>query len=161
MNLGRLASLALISSCLFAATGCDGDKSDSPSGGATVPPPPSSSSTESSSAGGGKAAKGAAPAIVPELDAATLAKQAKEEDAKLQARIKAGEVGTTPDPVMDQVKEALDAAYQSYFNAYQRAPGSMQDLVRAGYLRAVPPLPAGKKYQIDPNGGGISVVSGP
>lgn len=80
-----------------------------------------------------------------------------EADAKAQAddlaaRIKAGEEGTTPDPVEDRGLMILESAVDSYYNSFQRAPSSLQELVTARYLRAVPAAPAGKKYVITPEG---------
>jgi hypothetical protein len=81
----------------------------------------------------------------------------KERQDALAARLKAGEVGATPDPVEDRRQMLLDSAYQNFFNAFNKAPSSMEEMVRAGYLGAVPPLPPGKKYKIDPNGAGIKI----
>ena len=150
----KLSTLLSVAASLALMTGCGDKPPELPK--TTPPPPPPPSNTASKD---GKAAGTAAPTdpAAPVADAAVEAKKAAEEDAKLQARIKAGEVGTTPDPVMDRNLTALQTAYESFYNAYNRDPKDLGELQRAGYIRYVPQPPAGKKYEIVPQGGGIKL----
>ena len=99
-----------------------------------------------------------APTTEVKNDPQMEAKAAVEENAALEARIKAGEVGTTPDPVEDKWLGVLDSAYNSYYSAFNKPPDRLEDLVKAGYLRMVPTPPKGKKYIIVPEGGGIELI---
>ena len=139
-------------SLLLILTGC-GQKDQTAANSSTPPPPPPPPVVEQSS----NPLANPAAAQLPPPDPAAAAKMDAEEDSKLKARLAAGEEGTTPDPVGDKNLWALQAAYDSFYNAYRRDPRDLQEMVRAGYLRAVPPAPAGKQYVILPEGGGIQV----
>ncbi len=65
----------------------------------------------------------------------------------------------TPDPAGDQTVGILQTASDSFYSAFQRPAASFQELIKSGYLRAVPAAPAGKKYVIDAQTGEISSVN--
>ena len=58
-------------------------------------------------------------------------------------------------------KDALEAvthALQSFSIAHERAPKSLEELISSGYLRKLPPPPAGKKYVYVPEINNISLA---
>lgn len=156
-NRSLLTHIFAITCLTTLLAGCGDKQTAAP---APPPPPPPPVDAAPKDAGKSTAEPGAAAVEAAPVDPAAEAKMAKEEQDKLAARIKAGEVGTTADPVVNRLQELLDTAYQNYFATYQKPPQSMQQLVAAGYLRAIPKLPAGKTFKIDPNGGGIAIVDG-
>lgn len=164
INMIRIQPSFVVLAATLLAGGCGGgDDAGTPPPAPTGPTEPAVNLNTAPAASGPVSAPAGQPGAVADatsIDPAAEAKRQQEERAKLEARIKAGEEGTTLDPVIDRRQEMLDNAYQHYFNAHRKAPASMQDLVKAGYLDRVPQLPPGKRYKIDPDGGGISIVSG-
>lgn len=147
-----LFSASVVATLLLAGCG-GGSNAPAPS---NPPPPPSPAATpgESASSLSGKPVAKEVPVQAADPSAMGLLTedQAKASAADLAARLKAGEEGTTPDPVEDRGLGLIQAAVDSYYNAFQRVPGSLQELVTARYLRAAPAAPTGKKYVISPEG---------
>ncbi len=150
--------------CLFITSGCSNREDVQP-----VQPAPSSEGATSLNLGESPAVPDggqSGPAVgnlgnvgdISGNDPVAEAKDMEKQRKELEARIKAGEEGTTPDPVEDRWIGLLEKAYNSYYSEYNKDPGSLQDLVKAGYLRSVPNPPPGKKYAIIPDGGGIQIV---
>jgi hypothetical protein len=56
-----------------------------------------------------------------------------------------------------QVKD-LELQVDAYQKIYKRKPESLEQMVREGFLRALPPAPPGKRYSLDPVTSRVSLV---
>lgn len=54
---------------------------------------------------------------------------------------------------------SLNMAYQSYYSVHMKGPDTVEDLVTAKQITEVPPVPPGKKYQVDNANQRIIVVN--
>ncbi len=130
-SLNFLASVA-VASLLF--TGCGGkDKDESSS--APAPKPPKKEMPKDLTA---PTAGDAAPPPAPDAAAVT---------APAQPAAAASTEGEAPS--QDVVKTIL-GALQSYVIANSKNPKDLDELVRSGYLKQIPPAPPGKKIVFDP-----------
>ncbi len=153
IHVTRISALVAVS--LITLTGCDSkDTAKAPS----VPPPVPDAATPVTTPDGTPVKVEMPPPLTPE-EAAKETKAAAEAQASLQARIKAGEVGTTPDPAGDPRHGLIETAALSFHAEYQRFPATMEELARTGYLNPIPRAPAGMKYTVDPKTGKASTVS--
>lgn len=66
-----------------------------------------------------------------------------------------------------QVRAASEASFQvqdlelqvdAYQKIYKRKPESLEQMVREGFLSALPPAPPGKRYSLDPATSRVSLV---
>ncbi len=133
--------------------GCDSkDTAKAPSAPPPVPEAPVTTPD-------GKSVKVEVPPPLTPEETAKETKASADAQASLQARIKAGEVGTTPDPAGDPRHGLIEEAALAFHGEYQRFPATMEELARTGYLNPIPRAPAGMKYTVDPKTGEASTVS--
>lgn len=62
-----------------------------------------------------------------------------------------------PNPEVDL--KVLNDAARAYFMGELKDPGSLEDLVKAGFLKRVPTAPAGKKYVLSPDKKSVLLVN--
>lgn len=62
------------------------------------------------------------------------------------------------EPQGDQSVGLLQSASDSFYNAFNRPPASFQELIKSGYLGAVPAAPKGRQYVLDPKTGEVSSI---
>ena len=62
-----------------------------------------------------------------------------------------------PNPEVDL--KALNEAARAYFMGELKDPDSLEDLVKAGFLKRLPAAPAGKKYVLSPDRKSVQLVS--
>lgn len=158
MNVIKISSVYFVAACSLVLGGCGEDPAS------TGAAPPATGGQVSLDAGAAAPAA-AAPVTAQAPDAAaaqaSLPPDPAAEEAALKVRIAAGEEGTTPDPVEDRNLGPLQMASDSFYNRFQRAPSSLEEMVRAGQLTAIPRAPAGKKYSVDATTGEVKLVSAP
>ncbi len=172
--ISKAANLVVAASATLLIAGC-GEKPDA-TRNTTTPPPaetsanggsPASDLAKSTAAPSGTAPSqpptpakpGGSPGQSPDFmeNPDLAAQQRAAVAAEVAARMKAGEEGLTPDPDEDPGLNMLQTAASSYYNAMKKPPASLEALVQARYLRAIPRAPTGKKYVLDPSTGDITI----
>lgn len=62
-----------------------------------------------------------------------------------------------PNPEVDL--KALNEAARAYFMGQLKDPDSLEDFVKAGFLKRLPAAPPGKKYVLSPDRKSVQLVS--
>jgi hypothetical protein len=153
LTMKYLYTVAWLSASMLMQVGCGGKEDASV---VALPPPPATADVSLAPATPTAATDGAPGTTPPPTETTTI--KAEDEFKGMSPKdIEAFKKGATPE-THDVNYSAVSEGALAFFNEYGRAPQNVEQIAKAGFIRAGITAPKGKKYVIDPKTLSVSTV---